>query len=114
MFIKKLGGNMKAWIVSSEESCEPCSSLVWAETRGKAKQMANYGGPYLYQSDLEVDDFTAIRAVRAKNFDDCEELSEKEICLKLIRENGFCFYVGNNFYNEDNIDEFKKLFEEEI
>lgn len=103
---------MKAWIVSSEESYEPCVSLVWAETRGKAKQMANCDSPYLYQTDIEVDDFTAIRAVRAKNFDDCEELLEKEICLKLIKENGFSFFVGNDIYSEDNIDELKKLFEE--
>lgn len=28
---------MKAWILSSEENPETRSSLVWAETRGRAK-----------------------------------------------------------------------------
>lgn len=101
---------MRAWILSSEESPESYSSLVWAESRGKAKQMANYDSSYLYQCDLEVENFTSIRAIRAKNLDNCEELSEKEICLRLIKDNGWSFYVGDEVYNEDNITEFEKLF----
>lgn len=104
---------MRAWILSSEESPEPCSSLVWAESRGKAKQQANYDGPYWYQTDLEVDDFTSIRAIRAKSLDNGEELSEKEICLRLMKDYGWNFYSGNEVYNEDNIEEFEKLFEVE-
>lgn len=104
---------MRAWILSSDESLENYSSLVWAESRGKAKQMANYGGPYAYQYDLEVDDFTSIRAIRAKSLDNCEELSEKEICLRLIKDYGWNFYSGNDIYDEDNIKEFEKLFEVE-
>ena len=104
---------MRAWILSSDESLENYSSLVWAESRGKAKQMANYGGPYAYQYDLEVDDFTSIRAIRAKSLDNCEELSEKEICLRLMKDYGWNFYSGNDIYDEDNIKEFEKLFEVE-
>ena len=104
---------MRAWILSSEENPDSGSSLVWAESRGKAKQLANYDSPYLYQGNLEVDDFTSIRAVRAKEFDDCEELSEKNICLRLMKEYSWWFYVGNEYYNEDNINEFKRLFEVE-
>lgn len=102
---------MRAWILSSDESTEPSSSLVWAESVGRAKTQANCDGPYLYQSNLEVDDYTSIRAIRAKDFDDCEELSEKEICLRLMKGYGWNFYIGNETYNEDNIDEFKKLFD---
>ena len=102
---------MRAWILSSDESPENYCSLVWAESRGKAKQMANYGGPYLYQYDLEVENFTSIRAIRAKSLDNCEELSEKEICLRLIKDCGWEFYSGEEVYNEDNIEEFEKLFE---
>ena len=102
---------MKAWILSSDESPEPFNSLVWAESRGKAKTQANYDSPYAYQSNLEVDDFTSIKAVRAKSLDNCEELSEKEICLRLIKNYGWSFYVGNEIYDEDNITEFEKLFE---
>ena len=82
---------MRAWILSSEESSEDFSSLVWAESRGRAKAQANYDSPYVYQYDLEVDDFTSIRAIRAKSLDDCEELSEKEICLRLIKDYGWSF-----------------------
>ena len=109
----KIGvGAMRAWILSSDESPENYSSLVWAESRGKAKIQANYDSPYLYQCDLEVDNFTSIRAIRAKSLDNCEELSEKEICLRLIKDYGWSFYIGHEIYDEDNIEEFEKLFEE--
>lgn len=104
---------MRAWILSSDESSESYNSLVWADSRGKAKAQASYEGPYAYQCDLEVDNFTSIRAIRAKNLDDCEELSEKEICLRLIKYNGWSFYAGNEIYDEDNIEEFEKLFGDE-
>ena len=104
---------MRAWILSSDESPENYSSLVWAESRGKAKQQANYDSPYAYQCSLEVDNFTSIRAIRAKSLDNCEEFSEKEVCLRLMRDYGWNFYSGNETYNEDNIEEFEKLFEVE-
>ena len=104
---------MRAWILSSDESPENYSSLVWAESRGKAKAQANYEGPYAYQCDLEVENFTSIRAIRAKSLDNGEELSEKEICLRLMKDYGWSFYIGNEVYNEDNIEEFEKLFEVE-
>lgn len=104
---------MRAWILSSEENPESYSSLVWAESRGKAKQMANYDSSYLYQCDLEVENFTSIRAIRAKSLDNGEELSEKEICLRLIKDYGWSFYIGHEIYDEDNVEEFEKLFEVE-
>lgn len=104
---------MRAWILSSEDSPENYSSLVWAESRGKAKAQANYDSPYMYQCDLEAYDFTSIRAIRAKSLDNCEEFSEKDICLRLMRDYGLVFYLGNETYNEDNIKEFEKLFEVE-
>ena len=110
----KIGvGAMRAWILSSDESPENYCSLVWAESRGKAKAQANYDGPYAYQYSLEVDDFTSIRAIRAKSLDNGEELSEKEICLRLIKDYGWSFYIGHEIYDEDNIKEFEKLFEVE-
>lgn len=110
----KIGvGAVRAWILSSEESPESYSSLVWAESRGKAKQMANYDSSYLYQCDLEVENFTSIRAIRAKSLDNCEELSEQEVCLRLIKDYGWSFYIGHEIYDEDNIKEFEKLFEVE-
>ncbi|MDU2109013.1 MAG: hypothetical protein E7G36_00255 [Peptoniphilus rhinitidis] len=101
---------MRAWILSSDESPENYSSLVWAESRGKAKTQANYEGPYAYQNDLEVDDFTSIRAIRAKSLDNGEELSEQEVCLRLIKDYGWSFYIGHEIYDEDNIKEFEKIF----
>lgn len=102
---------MRAWILSSDESPESYSSLVWAESRGRAKAQANYDSPYMYQCDLEVENFTSIRAIRAKSLDNGEELSEKEICLRLIKDYGWNFCLGNETYDEDNIEEFEKLFE---
>ena len=113
MWSKTGVGTMRAWILSSEESPETCSSLVWAETIGRAKAQANYDSPYMYQCDLEVDNFTSVRAIRAKSLDNGEELSEKEICLRLMRDYGWIFYLGNETYDEDNIKEFEKLFEVE-
>ena len=104
---------MRAWILSADESPENYSSLVWAESRGRAKAQANYEGPYAYQCDLEVENFTSIRAIRAKSLDNCEELSEKEICLRLMKDYGWNFYSGEEVYNEDYIEEFEKLFEAE-
>ncbi|WP_071026018.1 hypothetical protein [Peptoniphilus raoultii] len=104
---------MRAWILSSDESPENYSSLVWAESRGRAKAQANYDSPYAYQCNLEVDDFTSIRAIRAKSLDNGEELSEQEVCLRLIKDYGWSFYIGNEIYDEDNIEEFEKLFEAE-
>lgn len=65
---------MRAWILSSDENPENYSSLVWAESRG-----------------------------RAKSLDNGEELSEQEVCLRLIKDYGWSFYVGNEIYDEDNI-----------
>lgn len=113
MWSKTGVGRVRAWILSSEESPETYSSLVWAESRGRAKAQANYDSPYMYQCDLGADDFTSIRAIRAKDLDNCEEFSEKEICLRLMRDYGWNFYAGNETYNEDNIKEFEKLFEVE-
>ena len=104
---------MRAWILSSDESPEPYISLVWAESRGKAKQMANCRSPYMYQWDLEVENFTSINAIRAKSLDNCEDLSEKEICLRLMKDYECIFYVDDEIYNEDNIEAFEKLFEAE-
>lgn len=104
---------MRAWILSSDESPETYSSLVWAESRGRAKTQANYDGPYMYQCDLGADDFTSIRAIRAKSLDNGEEFSEKEICLRLVKEYGWIFYIGDETYDEDNVEEFEKLFEVE-
>ena len=102
---------MRAWILSSEENQDSYSSLVWAESRGRAKQMANDDSPYLYQYNLEVENFINIRAIRAKSLDNGEHLSEKEICLRLIKDYGWSFYIGYEIYDEDNIGDFEKLFE---
>ena len=108
-----VGGRMRAWILSSDENPEHYLSLVWAESRGRAKQMANYESSCLYQYNLEVENFISIRAIRAKSLDNCEHLSEKEICLRLMKDYGWNFYIGDEVYKEYNIEEFEKLFEVE-
>lgn len=105
---------MKAWILSDRTGDCEYSSLVFAETPGQAKMQANQSNGTLYQSELEIDDWINISANRAKIFDDMEGKSEKEICIKLIKEYGFWFEVDYVRYNEDNINEFKKLWNGEM
>nr|DAR79567.1 MAG TPA: hypothetical protein [Caudoviricetes sp.] len=102
---------MKAWILSDARGNNPYCSLVWAETAGKAKSLANSPDGSMYQCDLEIEDWRDIRAVRWKNFDNCENMSEKDICVSLIENYCWHFVIGEQFYDEDNIEEFKELFD---
>ena len=36
---------------------------------------------------------------------------EKDICVKLIEDHCWHFVIGEQFYDEDNIEEFKELFD---
>lgn len=101
---------MKAWILSDRTGNNPYLSLVWAETVGKAKSLANSPDGSMYQSDLEIEDWRDIRAVRFSDFDDCENMKEKDICVELIEDHCWCFVVDEQFYDEYNIEEFKDLF----
>lgn len=101
---------MKAWMLSDARGNNPYCSLVWAETVGKAKSLANSPDGSMYQCDLEIEDWRDIRAVRFSDFDDCEKMKEKDICIKLIEDHCRCFTVGEQFYDEYNIEEFKELF----
>ena len=102
---------MKAWILSDRTGNDPYCSLVWAETVGKAKSLANSPDGCMYQSDLEIEDWRDIRAVRFSDFDDCEKMKEKDICVKLVEDHCWHFVIGEQFYDEDNIEEFKELFD---
>lgn len=102
---------MKAWILSDATGNSPCCSLVWAETVGKAKSLANSPDGSMYQSDLEIEDWRDIRAVRCSDFDDCEKMKEKDICVKLIEDHCWCFEIDEQYYDKYNIEEFKELFD---
>ena len=102
---------MKAWILSDRTGNDPYCSLVWAATAGKAKSLANSPDGCMYQNDLEIEDWRDIRAVRCKDFDNCENMSEKDICVSLIENHCWHFVIGEQFYDEDNIEEFKELFD---
>ena len=101
---------MKAWILSDKTGHNHYSNLVWAKSAGKAKMQANKDGYFAYQTNLEIDDWRDIAARRMKAFDDCENLSEKEICLRLIKDHGWWFEFDGERYDEDNIDEFREMF----
>lgn len=101
---------MKAWILSDARGNNPYLSLVWAETVGKAKSLANSPDGSMYQNDLEIEDWRDIRAVRFSDFDDCEKMKEKEICVKLIEDHCWCFEIDEQYYDKYNIEEFKGLF----
>ncbi len=60
---------MKAWILSDRTGNDPYCSLVWADTVGKAKSLAQSSNGCMYQSDLEIEDWRNIRAVRCSDFD---------------------------------------------
>lgn len=101
---------MKAWILSDARGNNPYCSLVWAETAGKAKSLANSPDGSMYQCDLEIEDWRDIRAVRFSNFDDCEKMKEKDICIKLIEDHCRQFVIDEQYYDKYNIEEFKELF----
>lgn len=102
---------MKAWILSDRRGNNPYLSLVWAETVGKAKSLANIPDGSMYQSDLEIEDWRDIRAVRCSDFDDCEKMKEKDICVELIEDHYWQFVIDEQYYDKYNIEEFKELFE---
>ena len=99
---------MKAWILDTEYS--DCASLVFAETRGKAKAMANNDSPFMYQSDIEAESYLDVRCRRLPELDDWEDQPELEICLRLMELDSWWFEVGNRRFEADNIDEFKRVF----
>ena len=101
---------MKAWILSDRRGNNPYLSLVWAATAGKAKSLANSPDGCMYQHDLEIEDWRDIRAVRFSDFDDCEKMKEKDICVKLIEDHCWCFEIDEQYYDKYNIEEFKGLF----
>lgn len=101
---------MKAWVLSDRRGNNPYLSLVWAETVGKAKSFANSPDGSMYQHDLEIEDWRDIRAVRFSDFDDCEKMKEKDICVKLIEDHCWCFEIDEQYYDKYNIEEFKELF----
>lgn len=100
---------MKAFIVRDKTGFYPYYSLVFAETAGKAKVQARYSNGTMYQSELDEVDFLDMSVVRAKDFDNMENESEKQICLKLIKDHSWWFEIGNQRYGEDNIEEFERL-----
>lgn len=99
---------MKAWILGTDYS--DYKSLVFAETRGKAKVMANNSSPFMYQCDIEPESYLDIRCYRLPELDDWEEQPELEICLRLMELDSWWFEVGNKRFDADNIDEFKRVF----
>lgn len=101
---------MKAWILSDRTGNDPYCSLVWAATAGKAKSLANSPDGCMYQHDLEIEDWRDIRAVRFSDFDDCDKMKEKDICVKLIEDHCWCFEIDEQYYDKYNIEEFKELF----
>ena len=104
------GRRMKAWILSDRTGNNPYLSLVWAATAGKAKSLANSPDGCMYQHDLEIEDWRDIRAVRFSDFDDCDKMKEKDICVKLIEDHCWCFEIDEQYYDKYNIEEFKELF----
>lgn len=99
---------MKAWVLDTEYS--DCTSLVFAETRGKAKAMANNNSSFMYQCDIEAESYLDVRCRRLPDLDDWEEQPELEICLRLMELDSWWFEVGNKRFDADNIDGFKRVF----
>lgn len=100
---------MKAWILSDVTSGDCGNSLVFADTVNEAKkQMRN--DEYIYSFDFEDLDWIDIRCKRAKEFDDMDNKSELDICIKLMKEYGWSFEIEHRYeckvYTENNIDEF--------
>ena len=99
---------MKAWELTDETGESNFKSLVFADTAGKAKMQAFVDSPFLYHTTFEIP-YVKVGVRRFKAFDNCENVSEKEICLKLIKDWGYWFEIGFNFYDENNIADFEKI-----
>lgn len=98
---------MKAWILSDIRNEEMGISLVFADTRGEAKKQAFIVTNKLYQSDLDPDSWTDVKAVREPKLDGFEDKDEKEIMYKLMTECSFMFELDGETWESANAEEFR-------
>lgn len=77
---------MKAWKLSNESDDEGRVIIVFAENRGKAMSQGS-------EDELGTFEWTSLRAVRAKHFDDMENLTSKELMREMWHE-GWWFSLG--------------------
>lgn len=85
-------------------SLKDCVELAYQEIKNRKGRMIN--GVFVKEFEIP---YTKIGVRRFKAFDNCENMSEKEICLKLIKDCGYWFEIGLNFYDENNIADFEKI-----
>ena len=82
---------------------------MFAETEAEAKSKKILRG-HIYQTYMDIDD-VYIKTERATVLDGWENRSEKDICLKLVKDCGWWFVIGGKQYDEYNINEFRRYFD---
>lgn len=90
---------MKAWIISNPWDDEGRQALTFADTRNEAKSHAGW-------FDIECD-WIDLRAIRAKTFDNMENLSEKEL-MRMQWHEDWWFEYGNDrlpHFDEEGVTE---------
>lgn len=102
---------MKAWYLSNESDYEGRVVIVFAGDREKAKSQA-------LEDELGTFDWTDLRAVRAKHFDDMEGLTSKELMREMWHE-GWWFSLGEDklpIYDDPaySLEEFSYLSKDDV
>lgn len=92
---------MKAWVAVNV--CTGEQEVVFADTRGKAKQTALrvYWAEHGYE-------FTDIRVKRFKEIDDREYMLEDDLRLLLVEEHGWWYEWDGVIYDAENVEELMK------
>lgn len=105
---------MKAWEISDSKNDDKSPKLVFAETINDAKKQAYEEPNKIYNSySLDPDSWIDIRATRAKYADNMESEDEITIMIRLI-ENGWWFEIGNERWDENNVDKLKEQFARKV
>ncbi|HJE96559.1 MAG TPA: hypothetical protein K8V00_02970 [Ligilactobacillus acidipiscis] len=99
---------MKAWILSNVNNEDAGISLVFANTRGQAKKQAFTVTNKLYQSDLDPDSWTDVRAVRESKLDGLENKDEKEIVYKWMTQGKLMFGYDGVLWDSSTAEEFRE------
>ena len=101
---------MKAWQLSNNKDDDAGLSLVFADNVSDAKKQAYSEDDSFIQHPLEPDSWIDIRAIRAPELDDWEGKPDMEIMYRLITKCDWYFYVGDEEWNPDNVEEFREKY----
>jgi len=95
---------MKAYILSVKNYEEKGEDIVFAENASKARSK-------VWNTGLDPDDFTSVRARRAPNFDGMESASERDMFKAKWRDGWWFDATGYPDYETASDEDFYKWFD---